>query len=120
MEQYAMEKIVEAIEKSLPDGIQPIAFASSGFVSALMWKSEEGCRFTICREDPDTGDITTTLSPSDVEDVAKLAAIAANVFHMVTVDDLSDDLGCLAHCLSKTLGFNFDEVGTPVPATKVQ
>lgn len=110
-----MKKTLNAIEMTLPEGIRPIAMAGSGYLRALLWKSEEDCHFMICREDPDTGDIDTNFRPCDVEHVARLTAVVAQAFHQVLTGELSGDLGCLAHCLSQTLGIEFDENGIPKP-----
>lgn len=116
-----MKKTLNAIEMMLPEGIEPIAYAGSGHLRALMWQSHEGCHFVICREDPDTGEFDTALTPSDVEHLANLTAAIASVFHRSgdPDDELVHDLGCLAHCLGQTLGVEFDDAGMPV-RTSVQ
>jgi len=115
-----MKRTLNAIEVTVPDGIQPIAMARSGFLRAIVWKSEDGYQFNICREDPETGEIEASMRPSDVESVARLMAMVANAFHMTLAGELGDDLGCLAHCLSTSLGFDFDEDGVPTETAKVQ
>jgi len=115
-----MKTTLNAIEMTLPDGIQPIALAGSGFLRAFVWKSEDRCQFCICREDPETGDIETSFGPGDVEHVARLMAVVANVFSRTLRDELGDDLGCLAHCLSSSLGFDINEYGMSKQTTKMQ
>ena len=115
-----MKQMLNAIEMKVSDGIKPIAMAGSGFLRVLVWESEDGCHFTVCREDPDTGDVSTSFGPGDVEHVARLMAIVANAFHMVITDELGDDLGCLAHCLSNSLGFDIADLGMPKRDMKMQ
>lgn len=110
-----MKKTLNAIEMMLPEGVQKIAFAESGNLRAIAWKSNVGCHFWILREDPETGDIDTALQPSDAEDLATLTAVIASIFHQVgnPDNDATHDLGCLAHCLGQTLGIEFDDAGMP-------
>ncbi len=58
-----MKTTLNAIEMTLPEGIQPIAMVGSGFLRAIVGKSEDRCRFSICREDPETGEIETSFGP---------------------------------------------------------
>ena len=115
-----MKTTLNAIEKTLPDGIEPIVMARSGFLRAIVCKSEDECRFTICREDPNVGAIETSFTPSDVESLARLTAMVANAFHMILAGELGDDLGCLAHCISSSLELEFDEEGRPQRAANMQ
>lgn len=79
-----------------------------------------GCEFNICRRDPETGDITNRFRPGDVEHLARLMAIVANAFYRMQADESADDLGCLAHCLSKSLGFDIHEAWTAEADEPVQ
>jgi hypothetical protein len=115
-----MKTTLNTIEMTLPDGIQPIALAGSGFLRAFVWKSEDRCQFSICRENPDTGDIETSFGPGDVEHVARLMAVVANVFSLTLPDELGNDLGCLAHCLSSSLGFDITDCGGLKRTSKMQ
>ena len=111
-----MKKTLNAIEMMLPEGIEPIAYACSGYLRAFMWQSEDGCHFAICREDPIDGEFDTTLTPADLEHLAKLTAAIANTFHIAGNPEIElvNDLGCLAHCLGQTLGVEFDDAGRPI------
>ena len=115
-----MKTALNAIEMTLPEGIQPMGFAGSGFLRAFVWKSEDRCQFSICRENPDTGDIETSFGPDDVVHVVRLMAVVANVFYMTLPDELGNDLGCLAHCLSSSLGFDITDDGGLKRTTKMQ
>jgi hypothetical protein len=115
-----MKSTLNAIEMTLPEGIQPIAMAGSGFLRAFVWKSEDRCQFSICRENPDTGDIETSFGPGDVEHLARLMAVVANVFSLTLHDELGNDLGCLAHCLANSLGFDINDFGMTKRTTKMQ
>ncbi len=115
-----MKQALNTNEVTLPDGIQPIAMAGSGFLRALVWESEDGFHFTVCRQDPETGEYGTHFGPGDVEQVARLMAVVANAFHLVVADELGQDLGCLAHCLSSTLGVDFADFAMPDRAEKMQ
>ena len=110
-----MKNKMNAIEMKLPEGTEPLAYAGSGCLRAILWKSDVGCHFFICREDPDTGEFDTAIHASDTEHLAKLTAIVANALHYFgnANDDLNHDLGCLAHCLGQTLGIEFDDIGMP-------
>lgn len=110
-----MKRTLKAIELMLPNGIVPLADAGSGYLRAFIWKSDADCHFVICREDPDSGELEMALRPSDAEHLAILTAIVANALHYIGGPNtaLTDDLGCLAHCLGRTLGIVFDDSGIP-------
>ena len=106
-----MKQVLKAKEVKSPDEIQPIAMAGSGFLRAFVWESDDGFHFTVCRQDSETGEHVTQFGPGDVEHVARLMAIVANAFHLVIPDELGEDLGCLAHCLSTSLGIEIPSFG---------
>lgn len=106
-----MKQIMKANEIGIPDGVEPLAYADSGHLTALIWKSKKGCRFVVFRWDQQTSEVSTELQPEDVEHLAYLTAFIANAVHSFGIcnDRLNDDLGCLGHCLNQTLGLTFDE-----------
>ncbi len=108
-----MKSTLNAIETTLPGGIEPVAVASSGHLRAIVCDSQEGLHFVIGREDPDTGQLEPVWFPSDIENLARLTAMVAHACHALLDGQLSEDLGCLAHCLSQTLGLEFNEKGRP-------
>lgn len=113
MEHYAMNLTMKAIEKVLPEGSQLLALAGSGFLRAIVWKSTKGFEVSVFREDPNSGDLQTSLTPFDLEHLARLTAIIANTFNQLgdPEDSLTDDLGCLSYCLSCTLGIDLEAIG---------
>ena len=106
-----MKQVLKAMEVKSLDEIQPIAMAGSGLLRALVWESDDGFHFSVCRQDPETGEYVTHFGPGDVEHVARLMAIVANTFHLVIPEELGEDLGCLAHCLSNSLGVEIPNFG---------
>lgn len=99
----------KANENERPESIQPIAVVGSGEVTACLWESQSGLQFMLGRLDRVAEDVVPQLRPQDIEHVARLAALIAEVFHRILDGETSDDLGCLAHSLAQTLGVDFDD-----------
>ena len=95
---------------------------AAGHLRAVMYK-ECGCwKIAIRRQAPDTGEISDELTPADVINLAELTAVIAQALHDYAQLDntsLSDDLGCLAHNLIRTLGIGpLEAIGFPKPTAK--
>lgn len=91
---------------------KPYAMVGAGTLAASLWKlgnESDGWRydFTVFRLDPQNGDVSQILAPSNIGDLVKLARVLAQV--------VADD-GCVPSALRReldALASNLDElVGT--------
>ncbi len=113
-----MNKERKAIETNTPEDWEPIAYARSNRLMAVLWKTEDGCHFTILGVCPETGAHDTLFQPRDAEDVIRLTVVMSFAMHLDgnVVGELGDDLGCMAHCLSQPLGIDLNSL-VPRPET---
>ena len=105
-----MNKEGNAIEMDLLDDWVPIASAMGDRLSAVLWKSGTKCHFTILGASSETGVPDNSFLPQDVEDLARLVAVMSYAMHLDgdVEGELTDDLGCLAHCLNQTFEMNLN------------
>ena len=100
-----------------PDQTAVKILAGAGQLRAMMWKPGARWRVAIIREDADTGNLSDVLDPEDIISLAELATLIAQALHDhadLGDAELSDDLGCLAHNLARTLGIKpVDSANSP-------
>jgi len=112
----AMKASTKANE-TRPDQTAVKILAGAGQLRAMMWKPEERWQVAIIREDADTGNLSDVLDPEDIISLAELATLIAQALHDhadLGDAELSDDLGCLAHNLARTLGIKpVDSANSP-------
>ena len=110
-----MNNTEKATEMQLPEGVEPFAMMGSGPLRAFVWRKDGECHLAILRKHPATGEYHGELQPSDLEHLARVVAVIATSLHCRgnLEDELSNNLGCLGHCIGQVLGMEFDESGVP-------
>lgn len=106
-----------AIEIDAPVDWVPIAYARSSSLMAVLWDTMDGCRFTVFRANRETGEPDNPFRPRDAEHLVRLTVVMSFAMQVSGLVDgeLSDDLGCLSHCLSQTLGIDLTKFETGDP-----
>ena len=112
-----MNKEGNAIEIDSPVDWVPIAYARSDSLMAVLWKTLDGCHFTVFRVNSDTGEPDNPFLPEDAEHLVRLTVVMSHVMQICGVvdGDLKDHLDCLSHCLSQTLGVDLKQFGWGSP-----
>ena len=116
-----MKKQLNASKETNTVCLSPISKVESGNLVGFICMDEGECsRLVICRKVDETLELASTLQPNEIEDLARLTAmLAKGLYWFADLDEeLGDDLACLGHCLSQTLGL--EPVGLDSTAEAIQ